>query len=68
MVKNVNLEKNACLCVVSKTVNLHAHWVLIFEPQHEITNNVLCSTHKCSDQPAYMRSPVRAFASRLNIL
>ena len=37
------------------------------EPQHEISNNVICATSKCSDQPALARSLVRAFASRLNI-
>ena len=37
------------------------------EPVHEISNNVVCATSKASDQPAYMRSLIRAFASRLNI-
>ena len=35
------------------------------EPQHEISNNVLCATSKASDQPAHMLSLIRAFASRL---
>ena len=39
-----------------------------FEPVHEISNNVVCSTSKASDQPAHMRSLIRAFASRLSIL
>ena len=38
------------------------------EPMHEISNNIVCATSKGSDQPAHMRSLVRAFASRLNIL
>ena len=38
------------------------------EPRDEISNNVVCATSKGSDQPAHMRSPIRAFASRLNIL
>ena len=38
------------------------------EPWHEISNNVVCATSKCSDQPAHMRSLIRAFARRLNIL
>ena len=38
------------------------------EPRHEIFNNVVCATSKASDQPAHMRSLIRAFASRLNIL
>ena len=38
------------------------------EPVHEISNNVVCATSKASDQPAHMRSLIRAFASRLSIL
>ena len=40
------------------------------EPQHEISNNVICATSrfKASDQPAHTCSLIRAFASRLNIL
>ena len=40
----------------------------IFEPRHEISNNVACAISKASDQPAHTRSLIRAFASRLNIL
>ena len=40
----------------------------INEPQHEISNNVVCATSKASDQPAHTRSLIRAFASRLDIL
>ena len=39
-----------------------------YELQHEISNNVLFATKKASDQPAHMRSLIRAFASRLNSL
>ena len=39
-----------------------------YEPRHEISNNVVCATRKASDQPAHMRSLIRAFASRFNIL
>ena len=39
-----------------------------FEPVHEISNNLVCATSKASDQPAHMRSLIRAFASRLSIL
>ena len=38
------------------------------EPVHEISNNVVSATSKVSDQPAHMRSLIRAFASRLSIL
>ena len=41
---------------------------LIIEPVHEISNNVVCTTSKTSDQPAHTRSLIRAFASRLSIL
>ena len=38
------------------------------EPRHEISNNVVCATSKGSDQHVRMRSLIRAFASRLNVL
>ena len=50
------------------TKNLCAGLKHTCEPRHEISNNVLCATSKGSDQPAHMRSLIRAFASRLNIL
>ena len=34
-----------------------------YESQHGISNNVVCVTSKGSDQPAHMRSLIRAFAS-----
>ena len=40
----------------------------IYEPQHEISSNVVCATSKVSNQPANTRSLIRAFASCLNIL
>ena len=40
----------------------------LFGPVHEISNNLVCATSKASDQPAHMRSLIRAFASRLSIL
>ena len=36
--------------------------------QNEISNNVVYANSKGSDQPAHMRSLIRAFVSRLNIL
>ena len=42
--------------------------VIKYEHLHEICNNVVCATSKCSDQPAHTRSLIRTFASRLNIL
>ena len=40
----------------------------LYEPVHGISNNLVCATSKASDQPAHMRSLIRAFACRLNIL
>ena len=42
--------------------------ILINEPVHEISNNVVSATSKASDQPAHTRSLIRAFASRLSII
>ena len=42
--------------------------IIICEPVHEISNNVVCATSIASDQPAHTRSLTRAFASHLNIL
>ena len=41
---------------------------ITYEPQHEISNNVVCATSKASDQPVHTHSLIRTFASRLNIL
>ena len=48
----------------------HEHTIkhVLYEPVHEISNNVVCATSKASDQPAHTRSLIRAFASRLSIL
>ena len=40
----------------------------LYEPRHEISNNVVCATSKASDQPAQMCSLIRAFSRRWNIL
>ena len=40
----------------------------VYELRHVISNNVVCATSKCSDQPAHTGRLIRAFASRLNIL
>ena len=65
----------ALTCEVSKSHEQAViMWVLTgrvptaFEPQHEVSNNVVCVTSKGSDQPVHMRSLIRAFASPLNIL
>ena len=41
-------------------------FVFTFEPQHEISNKVVCATSEASDQPAHMRSLIKSFVSRLN--
>ena len=38
-----------------------------YEPQHEISNNVVCATSKASDQPAHSRSLSRARAIRYSM-
>ena len=38
------------------------------EPRYEININVVCATSKGSDQPAHMRSLIRAYANRWTIL
>ena len=51
---------------LKEMVLLRTHTMI--EPGHEISNNVVCSTSKGSDQPAHTRRLVRAFANRLSIL
>ena len=41
---------------------------IVYEPVHEISNNVVCATSTASDQSAHTRSLIRAFASCLSIL
>ena len=43
-------------------------FIVLYEPVHEISNNVVCATSKGSDQPAHTGSLIRAFARLLNIL
>ena len=45
---------------------LLAYFCTKTKPRHGISNNVVCATSKASDQPARMRSLIRAVASRLN--
>ena len=45
---------------------LHSVLSRVYEPQHEISNNVVCATSKGSDQPAHRHSLIRDFASRMN--
>ena len=54
--------------VIMYVVYGHHYIKLLNEPWHEISNNVVCATSKDSDQPAHIRSLIRAFAFCLNIL
>ena len=52
--------------LASGLFSLHTHNRTKNEPQHEISNNVICATSKGSDQPDHTRRLIRAFASRLH--
>ena len=62
----LNLQKSTIIKIAFLRCTLLK--IIKNEPAHEISNNVVCATSKASDQPAHMRSLIRAFASRLNIL
>ena len=51
-----------------KMSNCWKSHAMAHEPVHEFSTNVVCGTSKALDQPAHMRSLIRAFASRLSIL
>ena len=42
--------------------------IIIIEPPHEISNNMVCATSKGSGQPAHTHSLIRDFACHFNIL
>ena len=56
------------LCPVVSSVVDFTNQFSIFEPQIEISDNVVCATSNASDQPAHTRSLIRAFTNRLIIL
>ena len=62
-----NYQNHSVLCSDSSDLKSTTN-ILLFEPVHEISNNVVCATSKASDQPAHMRSLISAFASRLSSL
>ena len=41
---------------------------ILYEPRHEISNNVVCATSEALDQPVQTHSLIKALAFRLNIL
>ena len=63
----VTISKSLSLKTHINNITSNANKTLGFvkrnEPVHEIANNVVCATNKTSDQPAHMRSLIRAFAS-----
>ena len=70
------LKSSAAIVFLNDPLNLAStlpdSWAMslactIYEPRHEISNNVVCATSKASDQPAHTRSLIRVFAGRLNI-
>ena len=63
---NQILDKQMLQCIISKLIFTEQKFGN--EPEHEISNNVVCATSKGSDQPVHTRSLIRAFASRLNNL
>ena len=56
-----------CIYIFSMFNNLWRMQMGPYEPQNEISNNVVCTISKGSDQPAHMCILIRAFASRLKI-
>ena len=60
-------NKIAIIPILGKTLNHISMYEHVYEPVHEISNNVVCATSKASDQPAHTRSLIRAFARRLSI-
>ena len=66
--KAILLSTQNTFNLMDKKINAVLRSFDIIEPQHEISNNVVCATGKPSDQPAHTRSLIRAFACRLNIL
>ena len=60
-----SLAQAGCkLRALNLIVSLQVKGLQYYEPLHELFNNVVCATSKASDQPAYTRSLIRAFASR----
>ena len=52
---------------VSCKVNVNPY-ANVYEPRHEISNNVVCATSNGSDQPAHTRSLIRAFARTRSLI
>ena len=59
-------QANQYLC--RSNMVFSGYFIFSGEPVHEISNNGVCATSKGSEQPVHMRSLIRAFARRLNIV
>ena len=71
LVLSDKLARKNCLTWVKHSIPLSGVQEISFtinEPRHETSNNLVCAISKASDQPAHMRSLIRVFANRLNIL
>ena len=69
--KCIRMHFRLILILEVNTITCNSDKILaskVYEPWHEISNNVVCATSKAPDQPAHTRSLISAFASRLNIL
>ena len=65
--KKYNIFLEILTCVISIYAFDNPDFIII-ELQHEISNNVVSATSNGSDQPAHMRSLIRAFDSCLDLL
>ena len=67
MTKRANSSTCECfICIYLKTRIYQNEFLLLgsqtmlslsYEPEHELSNNVVCATSKASDQPAHMLVP-----------
>ena len=55
-----------CHMINKRQIVAKIHGRKRIEPRHEISNNVMCTNSKDSDQPTQTGSQIRAFASRLS--
>ena len=65
--KGLSAERWQAFEKLNLLIHVH-HLDALYEPRHEISNNVVCATSKGSDQPAHTRRLIGAFACRLCIL
>ena len=68
--RQYSIQASSKLHFLQTRINSTRKWIGTHknEPVHEISYNVVCATSEASDQPAHMRSLIRAFPSRLSIV